>query len=76
MRVDILYAGEFYVEVPVITFKPQKPYVKVTSNSLHPDFAGSRNRLAGRGVENQLSTDVESPPPPPPLSTKVLDSVS
>jgi hypothetical protein len=44
VRIDILYPGEFYITAPVITFAPQKPYIKITPNELHPDHLRSMNR--------------------------------
>lgn len=44
VRVDILFPGEFYTTAPSITFSPQKPYVRVTPNEIHPDHPRSRNR--------------------------------
>jgi len=44
VRVDILYSGEFYIVAPIVNFVPQKPYIMVTPNEIHPDSAKSRNR--------------------------------
>ena len=45
VRVDIIFAGEYYIASPTVTFTPQRPYVKVTPNEIHPDDKFSRNRL-------------------------------
>ncbi len=38
------HPGEFYTVAPIVNFVPQKPYIKVTPNEIHPDSAKSRNR--------------------------------